>query len=91
MSPEKLVQKIGGILIKSVVALSKSVDNKTEQDKELITTIALFDSPRDPASAAPMTTGKNGKIQGASTVKTPARTEMTKKIIWLLYWWQQIT
>ena len=70
--------------INKVVAFSKSVNITTDIESDPITVIARFDIRRSPASDAPTTIGSNGNIQGATTVKTPAKIAMKKKII-LLY------
>lgn len=71
--------------IKSVLALSNSVNTITEKDSENITTKARLEIRLvSPSSVAPITMGSSGKIHGANTVKTPARIAIMKKII-LLY------
>jgi len=81
--PEKLVQNITGILIKSVDAFRSNVNTITDTKRDPITVIARIEIPLLPSSDAPMTTGRSGNMHGASTVNTPARTDITKKIILL--------
>ena len=69
--------------MKSVVAFKSNVNSTTDTESEPITVSARFEIPRDPSSDAPMTTGSNGNIHGASTVNIPARIEMIKKIMLL--------
>jgi hypothetical protein len=82
-NPEKPVQKLGGILMKSVVALRSNVNTITERESEPITVSARLETPRDPTSDAPITTGSSGNMHGARTVNTPAKTAIAKKIILL--------
>ena len=79
--PENQVQKLSGIVMNSVVAFNSKVNNITEIDNDIITTIALFEIPRFVLSAVPMTTGKSGSMQGARIVNIPARIEIKKNNI----------
>ncbi len=82
-APEKVVQKACGTAIRSVVALRSKVNTMTDKESEAITVRARLEIPRTPSSDAPITTGRSGSMQGASTVNTPAKNDMAKKIILL--------
>lgn len=56
----------------------------TDIESDPITVIARLDILFSPASDAPITIGSKGNMQGATTVNTPAKIAMRKKII-LLY------
>lgn len=73
------VQKTWGISMKRVEALSKYVKRiiETPSDATTIYGVALL----LPEADEPITTGNNGRIQGANTVSTPAINEMTRKVM----------
>lgn len=82
IKPENQDQKLEGISINKVEALSSKVKKITEKAKVKIIVIArreilLF----SPGSAAPITIGSKGKMQGAKRVNTPAKIEMIKNTI----------
>jgi hypothetical protein len=83
-TPEKLFQNIWGIEMNKVVVFRRSVNMITDTESDPITVIARLDICFSPASEAPITIGNNGNMQGATTVNTPAKIAMRKKII-LLY------
>ena len=68
----------------NVVALRRSVNRITDTDNDPITVIARFDILFSLVSEAPITIGRRGNMHGATTVNTPARIAIRKKII-LLY------
>ncbi len=78
--PEKLDQNIWGISIRRVDAFRTRVNTTTDTERDPITVNAFLETPLLFSSDAPMTMGKSGSMQGARTVNTPARTEITKKI-----------
>jgi len=84
MLPENHVQKLSGIVMNNVVAFKSKVNNITDIDNDVITTIARFETPRLVPSAVPITTGKSGSMHGARIVNTPARMEIKKNNIILL-------
>jgi hypothetical protein len=77
--PETHDQTSGGILMKSVLTLRRSVKRITEMPSDSVTMNAFFLPSSDP----PTMTGKSGSTQGASTVRIPAKNEMTKIIIYI--------
>lgn len=81
--PEKIVQKLWGMLMNNVVAFRRRVNKITDAESEPITTRARLEMPLWPSSDAPITTGKSGNMHGATTVNTPARIEMMKKTMLL--------
>ncbi len=68
----------------NVVAFNSRVNIITDTQSDPITTSARFDILRSPSSEAPITIGSKGNMHGATTVNTPARIDIRKKII-LLY------
>lgn len=64
-----------------VVVFNNRVKKITDTESELMTTKARLPTRRSPASDAPTTTGKSGKMHGAKTVNMPAKIEMPKKVI----------
>ena len=67
--------------MKSVVALSRSVNTTTDAASEAMTTIARLEMRRSSPSEAPIITGSSGRMQGARIVSMPARTEIPKNSI----------
>ena len=82
VTPENIFQNVCGMSIKSVEAFKSRVNRMTENEREKMTTRALREI-RLPCSGSddPMTIGRRGRIQGASTVNIPASTDMKKNII----------
>lgn len=79
--PEKILQNIDGISIRSVEAFKSKVNMMTENESEPITTSARLDIRFPSVSEDPTTTGNKGRIHGASTVSIPANIAIKKKII----------
>jgi len=81
--PEKPFQKLAGISIRSVDALSKREKRMIEILSEVMITTGIF--LLFPSSAlAPSIIGRSGSTQGANTVRTPDRNAITKRVIFLL-------
>lgn len=72
-----------------VVTFKRIVNRMTDTDNDPITVTARFDILFSPASEAPTTIGSRGNMHGATTVNTPAKIDIRKKII-LLYLWKKI-
>jgi len=77
---ETIFQKLGGISIRSVVALSKRENTNTDTARELITIIGIFLLFAS-AALEPNIIGRSGKTQGANTVSIPEKKAMSKSII----------
>jgi len=77
--PEIYPQTYGGMAIKAVDALRRYVKSRIESAREPMTMngVALLRAP----TLLPITTGKSGKIHGASTVSTPAMNETMSSVI----------
>ena len=74
IAPEIVVQKLGGIEISAVVALSSNVNSTTENASDPIRTST--GRRRLEPTLPPTIIGKIGSTQGASTVSTPAINEV---------------
>ena len=79
MPPDRYVQKACGTVINAVEALSRNVKMiiDTAKDATTIYGVALL----LPDADDPMTTGSNGRIHGASTVRTPAINAIARNVM----------
>ena len=77
--PESKLQKLSGIMMNAVETLSRKVKTTIDTANEPTTIygVALL----LPETDVPITTGKSGRMQGASTVSTPAKNEMMRNAI----------
>ena len=83
--PEKVVQKLCGMSIRSVEALRRSVNTITDTESEaMIVNAFAFLGLVPSVPDAPITIGRSGSTQGARIVSTPAATESKKKVIVLV-------
>ena len=78
MPPEMYVHTSGGTITNAVETLSMKVNAMTESAKDPTTTYGVH--LLRPAADEPMTTGSNGKMHGAKTVKSPAMNATTRNV-----------
>ena len=64
--------------MKAVLTFRRNVKSRIEALNEAITMYGVH--LLRPLTPLPMTTGKSGKMQGASTVSAPAKIAMSKKV-----------
>jgi hypothetical protein len=87
MPPEIHFHTYSGISIKRVLALRRSVKTITDIPRErmIVKAFFLLNLVVPPSESVPPTiTGKSGRMQGASTVRTPAINEIRRSNI-LIY------
>jgi len=79
MLPESHAHALGGILMKAVDAFKRRVKATIATASEPV----IMSGRYFPSASAVLPTmiGRSGSVHGASTVRTPARKEMRRKVI----------